>query len=156
MKITSRFFPILLTLFLGSWASNALAYDTNLYRKVAQLEKQSWSLSNNLAKSHLYRGRNAINDARNLAYAARSLKWAVKKSHSRAIIHRKFTTLKFRYNHLMRKLAFRDDRYSGYRERHIGSHIRQVQRSFHITYRAFNGRGYERYRYGEHFGRRVY
>lgn len=156
MKNISRFLPVLMALFLGSWASSALAYDTNLYHKVLKLEKESWSLSNNLGKSHFYRSRSAINDARNLAYAARSLKWAVKKGHSRSLIHRKFTTLKFRYDHLMRKLTYRDDRYNGYREAHIGQHIRRVQSSFHNTFRAFNGRGYERYRYGEDYSRRYY
>jgi len=142
MNIVSRVVLVSIMMFLGGWAGSVLAYDNNLYWKVSKLEKESWSLSKNLNRSHLYRSRSAVNDARNLARAAKSLKWAVKNNQSQRLIHRKFTTLRYRYDHLMRYLGYRDRRYYGYRERHIGHHIRRVQNSFHAAFRAFNGRGY--------------
>lgn len=152
MNIVSRAVSVSVLLFSGLWVSSAFAYDNNLYHKASKLEKESWSLSKNLYRLGLHRGRDSVSNARNLAHAARSLKWSVKNNNSKDVIHRKFTTVQVRYDQLMRLLGYRDYRgYRGYehKERHVDQHIRKVQNSFHATFRAFGGRGYNYYRRGD-------
>lgn len=141
-----------MVLFLGAWAGTASAYDTTLYRNVAQLQKAAKTLSTNLTyRTHRYYNKNVVNDSRNLARAARTLKMAVRNKLTQTQVQRRFEKLSYRFNHLMGNLGYRNYSYNGYSARNIGYDVHNVQRSFDLVSRTFTGYRYgRRYRYPGH------
>ena len=148
MLFVQRVIPVLALAISGLWSAAAVAYDVNLYRSVQRLEKASLTLSANMTyRTHRYFNKNLVNDARELAHAAASLKRAVRNNASKVKIGQKYSILNYRFYHLMTELGFRNYRYEDFRGRHIGYDVHKVQRNFYDIQNVLTRYGVEDHRY---------